>query len=90
MRSPGPHGARSRNQVWLRNRVHVDANKVGDELSKTLLWQKPEFRATVVIAPEQPFDFEQEDPIGAFRGVWSAVKITAVLWIAAIAAIIWL
>jgi hypothetical protein len=59
-------------------------------LSKILLWHTPEFKATVVIAPAQQFDFEQEDPIGTYRGLWSAVKIAAVLWGAAIAAYIWL
>lgn len=58
-------------------------------MSKVLLWRTPEFKATVVIAPKQSFDLEQEDPLAFYRGIWSAVKIMAVLWAAAIAAIIW-
>lgn len=57
-------------------------------MSRVIPFATPEFRGTVVHVPE-PFDLEQEDPIAFYRGLWSALKIMAVFWSAAIAAVIY-
>lgn len=54
-----------------------------DEAYLRSVWIVPD------VTPEQPFDFEQEDPLALARGLWSALKIMAVLWGMAVAAFLW-